>query len=248
MFHPHIIVPASFNADQPPAKYHFNKSYITAVEKAGGFPIGIMRPNVDRIDAIMETADGLFLMGGYDIDPKEYGEKDRACIFCEPERDEVELVLLKKAIEQKLPILAICRGFQVLNVALGGSLYQDVVKEMPGALQHSFHRDGDGNILPRDFLAHEINIQENSMLHTLSKTTRMGVNSLHHQGIKELGRGLRAVAHAPDGLIECVEIVDYPFGLGVEWHPEELHDEVSTKIFSAFIDAAKKFHETKNRY
>ena len=247
MLRPHILTPASFNEDQPPAKYHFNKAYISAIERAGGLPIGVMRPEDADIDALFATMDGLFLMGGNDIDPKEYKEEDHACVLCEPERDRVEIALLKKAIAQKMPILAICRGFQVLNVALGGTLYQDVLKEMPGAMEHSYHRDAVNNTLPRDFLAHEVTVSKESMLYGFAKKERMGVNSLHHQGIKKLGEGLRVSAVATDGLIEAIEVVDHPFGIAVEWHPEELHDDISIKIFESFIDASKKYRETKKQ-
>ncbi|MEQ1813820.1 MAG: gamma-glutamyl-gamma-aminobutyrate hydrolase family protein [Candidatus Nitrotoga sp.] len=247
MHKPVILIPASYNADQPPDKFHFNKAYIVAIEKAGGFPIGVMRPDESAVDEIFDTIDGLYLMGGNDIDPKEYGEEDKSCILCEPERDATEQLLIKKAMERNMPIFAICRGFQVLNVALGGSLYQDVLKDMPGAQMHSFHRDAENQPLPRNLLAHDVSINPNTALHMLSQKTQMGVNSLHHQGIKKLGERLIVSATAPDGLIEAIEIKDYPFGVAVEWHPEELHDDASHKLFSAFIEASRKYHETKNR-
>lgn len=247
MKHTLILIPASFNDDELPLKYHFNKTYITAIEHAGGLPIGIMRPNAEDAEALLAHADGLFLMGGNDVDSARYAEPNRACISCEPLRDELELLLIRKAMERRMPILVICRGFQVLNTVMGGSLHQDIEHEMEGGMHHDYHYDSAGTLLKRNILAHKVDIAEHSLLASLANTSNIGVNSLHHQGIKTLGRGLRAVAHAPDGLIEAVEIEDYPFGLGVQWHPEELGGDVSTKIFSAFIDAAKKYHETKNR-
>lgn len=239
MKHPLILIPASFNDDEIPIKYHFNKTYITAVERAGGFPVGIMRPNSEDAEAVLAHADGLLLMGGNDVDPARYAEPNRSCVCCEPARDEVELLLLAKAMERRMPILVICRGFQVLNTAMGGSLHQDVEHEMDGGMHHDYHYDADGKPLKRNILAHQVDIAEGSLLAKLAHATNVGVNSLHHQGIKTLGKGLRAVAHAPDGLIEAIEIEDYPFGLGVQWHPEELDDTASLNMFSAFIEATK---------
>lgn len=242
---PKILIPASFNADQPPAKYHFNVAYTARIVDAGGFPVGVMRPDEDDIDEILRMCDGLFLMGGNDIHPKEYNEVDHSCILTEEARDRVEFMLIKKAIALKMPILGICRGFQAMNVALGGSLYQDVATQIPGALRHSNHKDANGLALPHSMIAHNISITKDSMLHGLANTEVVNVNSLHHQGIKELATGLRATATSPDGLIEAVEIENHPFGLGVEWHPEELHDDVSQKIFSAFVDASRNFQKEK---
>lgn len=239
MKHPLILIPASFNSDETPSKYHFNKTYITAVERAGGFPVGIMRPNAEDAETMLAHADGLLLMGGKDIDPARYAEPNRSCVCCEPERDELEILLLNKAIERRIPILVICRGFQVLNTAMGGSLYQDIEHEMDGGMNHDFHYDSAGKPMQRNIPAHDVVIAEHSLLARLANTTRIGVNSLHHQGIKTLGKGLRAVAHAPDGLIEAVEIEDYPFGLGVQWHPEELEDPTSLNMLSAFIAATQ---------
>jgi putative glutamine amidotransferase len=247
MKRPLILIPASFNADQPPAKYHFNVAYTTRIVSAGGFPIGVMRPDEDDIDEILKDTDGLFLMGGNDVDPAEYNEADHSCVFCEPARDKVELMLIKKAVALRMPIFAICRGLQMMNVAMGGTLYQDVEKQMEGALRHSNHKDENGTILPRDMIAHNVATTEGTLFHSLAKSSELRVNSLHHQGIKKLADGLRVGATAPDGLIEAVEIENYPFSIGVQWHPEELHDDVSESLFFAFIDASKKYHETKNR-
>lgn len=247
MSRPRIIVPASFNADELPEKYHFNKKYIAAIVDAGGFPLGVMRPDEEDIECMLSMIDGLFLMGGNDIDPKEYNEENRTSVLCETARDQVELVLIKKALAQKMPILGICRGFQMLNVALGGDLFQDVEKQMEGAKHHDFHYDEQGNKIARDFLAHEVTVVKDSVLGQCAGKSSISVNSLHHQGIKTLGAGLRATANASDGLIEAVELVDHPFCVGVQWHPEELHDDASEKLFFAFIEASKKYRKTKNR-
>ncbi len=240
MQRPVILVPSA-RSDEGAIipRYQFNQKYIEAVKHAGGIPMGIMRPDVADLGELFPSVDGLLLMGGYDIDPVRYGEQNRSCIACEPARDELELALLKHAMAQKLPILVICRGFQILNTFMGGTLFQDIEHEMPDGMQHDFHFDADHKALPRNFLVHEVTVTPDSILGRCAGTTSLHVNSLHHQGIKTLGAGLRASAYAPDGLIEAIEIEDYTFGLGVQWHPEELGDTTSTNIFNSFIEATK---------
>ncbi len=240
MKRPVILIPSARSDEgEGSPKYQFNQKYIDAVKNAGGLPVGIMRPDVADLGSLFPNVDGLLLMGGYDIDPVRYGEQNRACIACEPARDELELALLKHAMAHKLPILVICRGFQILNTFMGGTLFQDVEHDMSGGMHHDFHFDAEQKALPRNFLAHEVTITTDSILGRCAGTTNMRVNSLHHQGIKTIGAGLHASAYAPDGLIEAIEIADYPFGLGVQWHPEELGDTTSTNIFSSFIEATK---------
>jgi putative glutamine amidotransferase len=206
-----------------------------------------MRPDENDIDEILKDTDGLFLMGGNDIDSKEYDEDDHSCVLVEEARDKVELMLIKKAVALRMPIFGICRGLQMMNVAMSGTLYQDVEKQMVGALRHSNHTDENDITLPRDMIAHNVATTEGTLLYALAKSSELKVNSLHHQGIKKLGDRLRVGATAPDGLIEAIEIENHPFGLAVQWHPEELHDDASASLFSAFIAASNKYHETKNR-
>lgn len=244
MIHPIIIAPMSETKDGAP-KLVSNLAYAEAIEKAGGVFLGTGRPrSLEAIDALIECADGLLLLGGHDICPDFYKETNRHCTNVCRERDELELSLLKRAILKRMPILGICRGMQVLNVSQGGSLYQDVVAEMPGAIRHDYHLDADGKDLPRNHRAHDVMIAPETLLRDIAKTEKISVNSLHHQGIHRVADVLRPVAIAPDGLIEAIEIQNYPFGLGVEWHPEELEDEVSKNIFVSFIDASRKSHES----
>ena len=247
MLRPVILTPSA-EENTGIRKLFMNRAYAEAIEHAGGIFISTGRPRDEEdVAAILNVANGLFLMGGHDICPEFYHEENRHCTGIHRERDELEMMLLKKALERRLPVLGICRGLQVMNVAFGGSLYQDVLKEMPGAVKHDYHKDDAGNELPRDTLAHEISIEPNTLLRTILGKDVMKVNSLHHQGVNMLGRGLSATAHSEDGLVEAVEIAGYPFGLGIEWHPEELGDEVSQKIFAAFIEAAKKTGGTSEK-
>ena len=144
--------------------------------------------------------------------------------------------LAREAMIQDKPLLAICRGHQVLNVALGGTLYEDVTAWMPGAIKHDYFE-----LFPRNHTAHAVAIEPDSKLAAALGRREAQVNSLHHQGIRDLAPGLVAVAHAPDGLIESVEGVDHPFALGVQWHPENLvHDDpVMLSLFRGLVDAAR---------
>ncbi len=241
---PIIIAPMSETKDGTP-KLISNLAYAAAIEQAGGVFLGTGRPKTaEALDALVACADGLLLMGGHDICPDLYTEENRHSGNMDRERDELEIALLKRAIAKRIPVLGICRGMQLMNVSQGGSLYQDVVAEMPGAIRHDYHLDDAGKDLSRSFCAHDVMLTPETLLRNIAKTEKTSVNSLHHQGIHRVADVLRPVAIAPDGLIEAIEIQNYPFGLGVEWHPEELEDAVSKNIFLAFIDASRKMRES----
>lgn len=212
-------------------------AYIKAVELAGGLPIliplGLSEPD---LQAIFSRLDGLLLPGGGDINPVVYGEQLNPTIWgVDDERDRVELWLAKEVAQSAKPVLAICRGHQIFNVALGGTLWSDINSQMPDALKHDYYK-----IRPRHELIHEVTITADSLLaRSLGKTKTM-VNSLHHQGVRQLGSGLTAVATAPDGLIEASELPGHPFALSVQWHPENLveNDSAMLDLFRAFVQAA----------
>lgn len=170
----------------------------------------------------LDGIDGLVLTGGDDVAPGLYGEEVHpAAEVVAPERDEFEIALVKEARARKLPILAICRGMQVLNVAYGGSLVQDIPTQVPGALDHTLKVPPHQ---PVEF-SHEIWIEKDSLLARLMRDRLTGgdsleVNSRHHQAVKVVGPGLRSVATAPDGIIEAIEDPEVKFCLGVQWHPE----------------------------
>jgi putative glutamine amidotransferase len=140
-----------------------------------------------------------------------------------------------------MPVFGICRGLQVINVALGGTLYEDLDDQFPNALKHDYYDDQ-----PRDYLAHTIRVETDSRLARILGSSSTEVNSLHHQGIRRLAPSLRASAFAPDGLIEATELLEYPFGLAVQWHPECLQAYAPMRhLFQAFVDAANNYRDGK---
>lgn len=212
-------------------------TYIEAVADAGGVPVLIpLGLDEEALLTLFERLDGLVLTGGGDIAGDHYRSEHPDFIFdIDEDRDRVELTLAREAIARNKPLLAICRGHQVLNVALGGTLYEDVLKWMPGAIKHDFF-----GAFPRNHQAHEVTIVPESKLATALGRVETNVNSLHHQGIRDLAPGLTAVAHAPDGLIEAVEADDHPFAVGVQWHPENLVEDVPwmKSLFRGLVEAA----------
>lgn len=215
--------------------YGNNPAYISAVVAAGGAPL-LIPPldNPDALEAIYACLDGLLLSGGPDIDPRAFGEDPiPACGDPDRPRDALELTLAHRAVADELPLLGICRGLQVLNVALGGTLYQDIPTQVPEA---AAHQRGD---LGRDYRAHSVRVESDSHLARALGTTEHQVNSLHHQSIARPGDGMRIVAQAPDGIAEGIELPGHPFALAVQFHPEELAatDEVSRNLFAAFVQA-----------
>jgi len=208
-----------------------NTKYSEAIENSGGKLQ--MLDSIEEIDNLIGEADGILLPGGNDVNPMLYGEERKS--HTQPphtERDMFELYLIEKAMDKKIPILGVCRGLQILNVKFGGTLYQDTEKEMEGSIRHDWHEENSEPV-PRSLLAHSVSFDGESRLHTLVGIDSVEVNSLHHQGIKDLGKGLVATGHSPDGLVEAVEMPSYPYLLGVQWHPEELY---STPVWKSFLD------------
>jgi putative glutamine amidotransferase len=211
------------------------QSYIRAVMQAGGVPVLI--PSMiaeDGWDALYSRLDGILFSGGGDIG-LEYspGEPHPRIDDVDSERDSIELKMLNTAASDGKPFLGICRGCQVVNVALGGTLYTHIPDQLPNALDHSY----PGNM--RTVLVHEIKIEEGTRIAEILGEPIVKVNSLHHQGLKDLAPVLRVAGHAPDGLVEAVELPDHPFGLAVQWHPEWLTDQQSTRnLFRKFVEAA----------
>lgn len=212
-------------------------SYVEAVAAAGGAPVLIpLGLDETALSTILAHLDGLVLTGGGDIAPERYGsDRDDLVYDVDPDRDRVELFMAREAITQGKPLLAICRGHQMLNVALGGTLYEDVLDGMPGAIKHDFFGK-----LPRNYQAHEVTIRPKTRLAAVIGNETVKVNSLHHQGIKDLAPSLVASAYAQDGLIEGVESPEHPFAIGVQWHPENLihDDEVMLDLFRGLVQAA----------
>lgn len=216
--------------------FAISEAYSQAVAQAGGIPV--MIPLVlagDQIQALIPSLDGILLSGGGDVEPHQYGSASTAKVkYIDPDRDRVELTLVQNAIANRIPFLGICRGIQVLNVALGGTLITDIADLLPNALKHDYFPDW-----PRDHLAHEVQIQPDTLLERILAADTIQVNSLHHQGIDQLAPDLEAIARAPDGLIEAVVLLDHPFGLAVQWHPENLTAHAPFRaLFRAFVAAA----------
>lgn len=217
------------------------EDYRQAVLHVGG-EVRILDASMSVKDALAGV-DGLMLTGGDDVAAARYGETPHPTLVeAEPGRDEFELALVKNARAHKLPILAICRGIQVLNVAFGGTLVQDIPSEVSGALPHSLDPPAHQ---PYD-LAHEIWIDEDSLLwklmrERLSDIDACEVNSRHHQAVKRVAEGFTVSATAPDGIIEAIEDPAAPFCMGVQWHPENFFRTGEFRpLFEGFLEAAAK--------
>ncbi len=218
--------------------YGNNQTYIRALIDAGAAPL-MIPPGLDlpALEMLCARLDGLLLTGGADIDPARYGEERLPlCGEPEPERDELELTLTHLALERDLPTLGICRGMQTLNVACGGTLYQDLASQRPQVAQHE-HGDS-----PRSYLAHTIAIERGSRLGEILGVAEARVNSLHHQAVKQPGAGAQVVAWAADGVAEGMEAPDHRFVVAVQYHPEELvaTDALSRRLFAAFAQACRE--------
>jgi putative glutamine amidotransferase len=216
--------------------YASNQAYVQAVMHAGGVPVLIPPvPSEEALPAILGILDGLLLAGGADLDPVLYGEAPLPEMGTpEPQRDATELAITRWALDKSLPVLGICRGMQLLNVACGGSLYQDLPTQRPSAFDHEQRGQA------RTHIAHDVSTETGSLLASVLGEPRVGVNSFHHQAVKRIGQGLRVTGVAEDGIIEAVEIPDLPFVLAVQYHPEELEgdDAASRRLFLAFVQAS----------
>lgn len=219
--------------------YTLSDTYSSAVVAAGGIPV-ILPAHPEMIDEVLDMIDGVIFSGGGDIEPS-YWNEDRhpeADGFDE-QRDAFELQAIPKVIDRDMPMLGICRGIQTINVARGGSLYQDIPDQLPDAQQHRQHKDGK----MRDERFHTVTISgEDNPLRSAIGSDSATVNSFHHQAIKDVGEGLEVIARSDDGVIEAMWLPEMTFGLAVQWHPEMLAADYpdQARIFEAFVDAAKK--------
>lgn len=234
---PLIGVTTSITVDKTPERAYVNSAYLHAVQQAGGVPVALPpQLSAASMRRLTENLQGLLLTGGGDMDPARFGEAPHATLYdVSPARDTLEISVLQLALDRGLPVLAVCRGLQVLNVALGGSLYQDVGTDPGTQMPHSQRE-------PRDQPTHKVRVTPGCRLAATLGTEELEVNSMHHQAIKRLGRGLTAVAWAPDQLVEGAEMHDPSrFVLGVQWHPEELvgHSEPARRLFAALVAAAR---------
>lgn len=219
-----------------PGAYLMGEHYANALAEVGIASMLVpLYEDPELLRTLYERMDGLFLAGGSDMDPAYYDESPRPELGpLDPDRDRVELQLLQWAIEDDLPLLAVCRGVQILNVAAGGSLYQDIPSQLETKIEHDYGQ----YFKPRDHLVHDVQLQPGTRLAKLMGVHQVGVNSLHHQAIRRLGEGFRISALAPDGVIEGIESTNGHFAVGVQWHPEALTKVPPMRaIFKGFADA-----------
>ncbi|MES0361817.1 MAG: gamma-glutamyl-gamma-aminobutyrate hydrolase family protein [Anaerolineales bacterium] len=214
------------------------EAYVDALTQAGACPVLI--PNAlpeAALDELLPRLDGVLFTGGGDIETTYYQEQVHPKVSgVEPDRDRLEIILLKKVVQESKPFLGICRGLQLINVGLGGSLYTDIADQVPGAAKHDYYPDWK-----RDHLAHPVEVNQDTRLADILGGSEVEVNSLHHQAVRQLAPGLVATASSPDGIIEALELVDHPFGLAVQWHPEWLTAHAAMRaLFKAFSDSARE--------
>ncbi|MEW6623661.1 MAG: gamma-glutamyl-gamma-aminobutyrate hydrolase family protein [Bacillota bacterium] len=212
-----------------------SKHYHRSVERAGGIPL-LVPPVEAAIADYLAMFDGFILSGGVDVDPLYFHEEPvQGMGEIMPERDSFEIKLVQQAFAADLPLLVICRGLQVLNIALGGNIYQDIYSQMSGAIKHCQQA-------PRWYPTHSVSIKGNSVLKKVFSHEVVLVNSFHHQGVKILAPGLEAAAFSSDGLVEAVWAPEKEFVLGVQWHPECMVERYreQQEIFNVFIKACVK--------
>ena len=231
-----IVCGPHLECDNSNLFYGLYPAYSKSVEMAGGLPVMVMPTlSPESLRDIYERLDGVLIAGGGDIDPASYGMSDDGLVSeVDPARDNAEFQMTRWAAEDNKPLLGICRGCQVANVALGGTLYRDIKAEYPhvNGIQH----DNWGKF-PRNYHAHTVNVKPGTHLANALGAPTIEVNSLHHQGLRDVAPGLVITANAPDGLIEAVELPEKRFFVAVQWHPEELTKESMQmrSLFEAFV-------------
>jgi putative glutamine amidotransferase len=207
------------------------RAYLDAVERAGGQPVVVERAS--DVDELVARIDGVVLTGGPDLDPAAWGEPRHPATYgVDPAADEFELALTRAAIAHEVPILAICRGMQVLNVALGGTLYQHILDD-PGVERHGRPGEAGGA------LQHTVDVEPGSLLAAVTAATRVVASCHHHQAVAKVGDALRVTARAPDGIVEGLEHDD-AWMLAVQWHPEDTAatDPEQQRLFDALVARA----------
>lgn len=215
-------------------RFKISEDYTNALLKAGGVPV-LLFPGEDFPDFV----DGILFTGGGDIDPLRFGEEPiRQNGQISPLRDEYELSLCKEAMKRNLPLFGVCRGMQIMNIAAGGGIYQDIEVQTGTTLKHSQQA-------PRPYATHSITIIPGSQLEKLWRTSKIAVNSLHHQAVSFLGKDFHVCARSADGLTEAMEMPEKDFVLGVQWHPESMHTKEQEALFSHFVQAASRYHKRR---
>jgi putative glutamine amidotransferase len=217
--------------------YALRDNYVLAVTQCGGTPI-LLPYDASSIDTYVELLDGLMITGGdYDIAPEVYGQNQTDGLrVTKHQRYLFERGLFETFAKTGKPLIGICAGMQLMNVAMGGSLFQDILTEVPSALDHEQWHAQISHHMPY----HIINVLHDSKFAKLFGKGPYTVNSTHHQAIKNIGAGLLISAQAEDGIVEAIEIQDHPFAFGIEWHPEFMTSPVDVAIFQRFIECARE--------
>ncbi len=214
-------------------EYVLPAEYVQAIRRAGGIPV-LLPPGEPNLPALLELVDGLILSGGGDIDPLHYGSDGHPAVYMiDPARDEMELALARQAATSDLPTLGVCRGAQLINVALGGTLVEHLPDEIDNSIAHRME--------PRGAVPHPVTITPGSHLAEVIGAQAVVGASWHHQAIRTPASGLQAVARASDGTIEAVELPSHPWLLAVQWHPEitASEDPIQQRLFDALVEAAR---------
>lgn len=213
------------------------QGYFDGLKAAGAIPVMLpLRMDIDELQKINSFIDGWLFTGGHDVNPQLYGQDiSDVCGVINNDRDMLEKMVFKMAMAEDKPVLGICRGLQIINVLMGGTLYQDLNSEKPSNVEHNM-------VPPYDRKQHSVSIIKNTPFYELLGKSEIGVNSYHHQAINKLADGLNKMAVSEDGLVEAVYSADKKFLWAVQWHPEFFYktDDNSMGIFNAFIEACKK--------
>ncbi len=214
-------------------------TYIDALRRSGAVPV-LIPPQPENAAELVESLDGILLAGGEDCDPALYGQERHPQVvdLMDERRQSNDLALAKVARERGIPTLGICLGLQMMNVAAGGTLVQDIDSEVETEIQHASK--------PEDRARHDVMVKQGTKLASMVPAVELNVNSSHHQAIGEVADGLRVTAHAPDGVVEGLEDPRHPFYVGVQWHPEDMRGEGSAiTLFDAFVRAAREYAQSK---
>lgn len=235
MARPAIGITISYDQRRP--GFHLlREDYVRSVEKAGGLPLVLAPGRPQDAPELLERLGGLLLTGGGDVDPSLFGEQRHPSVTrIVRERDDFEIALAQGALQRDLPLLAICRGQQVLNVAAGGTLVQDIPSQVAGGVNHDPERE-------RWETTHDVQIVPGTRLRAILGRDTLAVNSFHHQSVKDVGRGLVVSARSPeDAVVEALEAPDRRFAVGVQWHPESFWNQRDnfSSLFEALVEAAR---------